>query len=65
MYFSLKEKEDMGKYQLKSKSKKNVISLVLAFICISKQREHMRKQKKPLVLYRVFYKLMRVIRCRG
>lgn len=46
MYFSLKEKEDMGKYQLKSKSKKNVISLVLAFICISKQREHMREQKK-------------------
>ena len=65
MYFSLKEKEDMGKYQLKSKSKKNVISLVLAFICISKQREHMREQKNPLVLYRVFYKLMRVIRCRG
>ena len=66
MYFSLKEKEDMGKYQMKSKSKKNVIPLVLAFICISKQREHMREhKKKPLVLYRVFYKLMRVIQCRG
>ena len=46
MYFSLKEKEGVWKYELKRKSKKNVVSLGLAFICISKQREHMREHKK-------------------
>ena len=46
MYFSLKEKVGMGNTNWRGKVKKNVITLVLAFICISKQREHMREHKK-------------------
>lgn len=41
MYFSLKEKVGMGNTNWRGK-----VTLVLAFICISKQREHMREHKK-------------------
>ena len=51
MYFSLKEKVGMGNTNWRGKVKKNVITLVLAFICISKQREHMREHKKKHLFY--------------